>query len=239
MAVDLKRMRALAQRLHDTTEVAAKGPQASRSWYSIKAAADATTEVYIYDGIGEWGITAAEFAMELKAAGGERVDIHINCEGGSVFEGLGIYESLRQLPAYKTAKIDGLAASAASFIAMACDRIEMGKRSRLMIHDAAGGCLGTANDMRETADLLDDLSNNMAEIYADRAGGTVEEWRARMQAGTANSGTWFDADRAIELGLADGTIGEQPTEPAAELTTKPQSALDFDALVAHLKGAFN
>jgi ClpP class serine protease len=94
--------------------------------------------------------------------------------------------------------VDGLAASIASVIAMAGDRIVMAPNSQLMIHDGSGLCIGNAAEMRQMAELLDRQSNNIAEVYANRAGGTAEDWRALMEAET-----WYTAQEAVDAGLAD------------------------------------
>jgi ATP-dependent protease ClpP protease subunit len=176
-----------------------------RSWYRIEARnAAAPAEVYVYDIIGEWGVSAGEFVNELRGLRGQALDIHINCEGGEIFDGLAIYEALCRHPAAVTAYVDGVAASAASFILQAADERVMAPRSRLMIHDGHGFVYGNAGDMRAMADILDDLSDNIAEIYADRAGGTRKTWRAAMLGeGKSDDGTWYDAAAAVAAGLAD------------------------------------
>lgn len=204
--INLARLNQLANAVRERTPPAEaqRRDAQGRSWYRIANAAGPAAEVYLYDMIGEWGITAQDFVNDLRGVRSQAIDLHLNCEGGEVFDGLAIYESLRQHPANVTAYIDGVAASAASFIAMAADRVVMAERARMMIHDAHGLVIGNAADMREMADLLDDLSNNVAEIYADRAGGTATQWRAAMHGPTsASDGTWYDARAAVAAGLAD------------------------------------
>ncbi|MFW5899545.1 MAG: phage major capsid protein, partial [Jiangellaceae bacterium] len=125
-------------------------------------------------------------------------DLHVNSPGGLVFDGVAIYSALRNHPATVDVSIDGLAASAASFVAMAGDSIAIEKPAKMMIHDAAGLVIGNAADMLEMATLLDELSDTIADIYAERAGGTAEQWRQRMR-----DETWFSAQQAVEAGLAD------------------------------------
>ena len=188
---------------------------------AVVANGTATLRLYDYidpDG-GYWGISANEFAQALDEAGDvERIDLRINSGGGAVWDGLAILNTLRAHGATVTATVDGVAATAASFIAVACDEVVMMPNSRMMIHDALGLCVGQASDMREYADFLDDTSSNIAEIYAERAGGTTEEWRATM---TANGliGQWYGAQEAVDAGLADRVGGA----PAAR-DTKPQAA---------------
>jgi ATP-dependent protease ClpP protease subunit len=184
-----------------------------RSWYRIDARnASAPAEVYVYDIIGEWGVSAGEFVNELRGLRSQALEVHINCEGGEIFDGLAIYEALCRHPARVTAHVDGVAASAASFILQAADERVMARRARLMIHDGHGLVIGNAGEMRAMADILDDLSDNIAEIYADRSGrGTAKTWRAAMLgANAADDGTWYDAQAAVSAGLADRVADAGP-----------------------------
>lgn len=191
------------------TRDAVDGRASGRSWYRIEARnASGPAEVYVYDIIGEWGVTAGEFVNELRGLRSSSIDLHVNSEGGEIFDGLAIFEAIAQHPAYVRAYVDGLAASSASFIVQAADERIMGARSRMMIHDGHGLVIGNAADMREMAGLLDDLSNNIADIYAERAGGTRKQWReAMLGPNRASDGTWYDAQAAVAAGLAD-TVAE-------------------------------
>jgi ATP-dependent protease ClpP protease subunit len=167
------------------------------------AVADGVATLRIYDPIdswgGDWGISAKEFVNALDAIGdvGE-IQLQINSPGGEVFEALAIMNVLRAHPARVVARVDGLAASAASFIAASADELVMQPNSELMIHDGWGICVGNAADMHQTGDLLDHLSDNIASVYAEKSGGEVEDWRQLMLAET-----WFSADEAVTSGLAD------------------------------------
>jgi ATP-dependent Clp endopeptidase proteolytic subunit ClpP len=158
----------------------------------------------LYDPIdswgGDWGVSAKEVAGVLDELPDTTTDIrlHINSPGGEVFEGIAIMNLLREHHAKVTAVVDGLAASAASFLAASADTTIMGQNSELMIHDAWGLAIGNAADMRDLADRLDHLSNNIASVYAAKAGGGVETWRSAMLAET-----WYSADEAVAAGLAD------------------------------------
>lgn len=206
---DLRSLRALAERGRVLTgrPRAAGGP-----WYRIGAADDgeapSRTKVYLYGEIGGWwdGIDANQFVRDLDAIGDSGIDLHINSGGGSVFDGIAIYAALKNHASDVTARVDSLAASAASFIAMAGDSIEIEKPGRMMIHDAQGLALGNAADMRTMADLLDELSDTIAEIYADRAGGKAADWRAEMLT-DGGLGRWYTATQAVEAGLADKVVG--------------------------------
>lgn len=168
-------------------------------WFRIENnAVTNTATVHIYDEIGYWGITAQDFVAELGLINAANIDLHISSPGGEIFDGIAIYSCLRSHPANVTTHVDSLAASIASVIALAGDRVVMAPRSQMMIHDGSGLSIGNAADMREMADLLDRQSDNIAAVYADKAGGTPEEWRDRMRAET-----WFTAEEAVEAGLAD------------------------------------
>lgn len=193
----------------------------------------ATLRIYDYidpDG-GYWGISANEFADALDAIEEDvtSIELLINSGGGSVWDGLAILNTLRSHPATVTARVDGVAASAASFIAVACDEVVMMPNSRLMIHDALGLCIGQAVDMREYADFLDDTSGNIAEIYATKTGGSVDEWRTLMTA-KGLMGQWYSAQEAVDVGLADriGNASGEPEDrsdtPAPEAATSAPSA---------------
>jgi ATP-dependent protease ClpP protease subunit len=179
-------------------------------WYRITNLAD-SAEVVIYDEIGWWGTSAADFMNELKQITADTITLRLNSPGGDVFDGVAIMNALRSHPATVTTQVDGLAASIASVIALAGDRIVMQPGATMMIHDASGMCYGQAPDMRELADMLDRHSDNIASLYAERAGGTVAEWRERMR-GEA----WFNADEAVAAGLADEVGQRRATndEPA-------------------------
>lgn len=170
-------------------------------WYKIRNAAgegDAPAEVFVYDEIGFWGVTAEDMIRDLKEITAPRITLRINSPGGGIFEGIAIMNVLRAHPAHVTTHVDSLAASIASVIAMAGDKIVMQPFSQMMIHDGSGLCIGNAADMKEMAAQLDRQSDNIAAIYAERTGGTAAEFRRLMKAET-----WFTAEETVEAGLAD------------------------------------
>jgi ATP-dependent Clp endopeptidase proteolytic subunit ClpP len=179
-----------------------------RDWYRITAQSEGPAEVYLHDEIGLWGTTAKHFVHALADLRASAIDLHINSPGGDVFDGVTIYNALRNHPAQVTTYVDGLAASAASFIAMAGQRIVAEPNAMLMIHDAHGLSLGNAADMRSMADLLDKVSDNIASIYAQRTGGIIADWRAAM-----TTETWYSASEAVDAGLADEVRGQASDEP--------------------------
>lgn len=189
----------------------------AQPWYRItNAASPDEAEVMLYDEIGGWyGATADQFIADLGGVTSPNLRVRVNSPGGSVFEGIAIANALRSHPANVTIQVDGIAASIASVIAMAGDRIEMAPNTMLMIHDASGLCMGNASDMAEMEELLDLISDNIADAYAARAGGTREQWRERMKAET-----WYLPEDAVENGLADEAI----STPKAAEPVKPDEA---------------
>jgi len=171
-----------------------------KRWFEVKNVANAPVELWLYSDIGEYGVTAADFVAELSAIKGP-INLHINSNGGDVFQALAIYTALKARA--PTVYIDGLAASAASLVAMAGNKIIMAKHSWLMAHAASGLTVGFAADHRKMADLLDLMSKNIASIYSERAGGSVEDWLALM-----NEETWFSDEQAVAAGLADEVAGD-------------------------------
>ncbi|MGO4917341.1 head maturation protease, ClpP-related [Pseudogemmobacter sp. W21_MBD1_M6] len=167
------------------------------SWYTIRARATGA-EVLIYDEIGAYGVSAKGFLAELGALPDDTpIDLRLNSPGGSVFDAVAIYNALSRHAGTITVWIDGIAASAASYIAMAGDEIVMPENAFLMIHDPSGLVMGTAADMRDMAGTLDKIAASMTRGYAARSGKPEAEIAALMA-----SETWFDATDALDLGLA-------------------------------------
>lgn len=190
---------------------ATTGPDARRIAARIvrNDAGTGPTRVDVYDDIGaSWwggGVSAADFQQQISAISGD-LEVHINSGGGDVWDGIAIYNAIAGRPGKVTTVVDGLAASIASVIMQAGQQRIIAPGAMVMIHDALSVCIGNAADMRATADLLDTVSGNLADIYAAR-GGTPDEWRAAM---TAES--WYTAQQAIEAGLAD-VLAERPAAP--------------------------
>lgn len=172
--------------------------QGRNDWYEIRNLSVDTAEVVIYDEIGYWGVTADDFMRDLRGLDVAAITLRVNSPGGEIFDGIAIHNLLRSHRAHVTTYVDSLAASIASVIALAGDRVVMQPHSQMMIHDGSGLVVGNAADMREMADLLDRQSDNIAAVYAEKAGGTAAEWRERMRAET-----WYSAAEAVEAGLAD------------------------------------
>lgn len=212
-------------------------PPKAKDWYRISNAAATTAEVVIYDEIGEWGVTAKNFVEDLGKVTAKNIDVRLNSGGGSVFEGLAIYEALRRHPANVTTYVDGIAASIASVIAMAGDRRVVSRNGSLMIHEASGVCAGPGSDMRQMAELLNRISDQIADVYAQRTGeGTLESWRALMK-----EETWFTGAEAVEAGLATESADQEAEEAWAPFAhwDRRQAARDIEwqRTVAHLTAA--
>lgn len=196
-----------------TARPVAKLRQGRNDWYKIENRSADATDIYIYDEIGYFGVTARDFVLDLADVTTDTIQLHLNSPGGDVFDGVAIYNALRDHRADVEVIVDGLAASAASFIAMAGDRIVMTKNATMMIHDAHGLAIGNSAEMRDLAELLDTQSNNIASIYADRAGGTIENWRAAMR-----TESWYNADEAVAAGLADEIKGRSESKNSFDLS---------------------
>lgn len=172
-----------------------------------RAAANAA-DIYIYGSIGaDWfgeGISAKQFADDLKKIGAvATLNIRINSEGGSVFDGRSMHTLLVDHKARKIVHVDGLAASAASFLAMAGDEIEIAKGAFMMVHNSTIVTFGGAEDLRRTADLLDSVNGTIRETYAARSKVTVAQAKEWMDAET-----WFTGPEAVAAGLADRVVAD-------------------------------
>ncbi len=168
--------------------------------YEVKAK-DKKAEIWIYQEIGPYwdGISAKQFAEDLRNLGTlDEITLHINSPGGDVFDGIAIYNVLKQNQAKVTVYIDGLAASIASVIAMAGDRIVIASNAMMMIHPAWTIALGDAKEMRKTADMLDKVDASILTTYANRTGKDDAEIWDLMKAET-----WFTAQEALDNGFVD------------------------------------
>jgi len=168
------------------------------SWYTIRAQSTGA-EVVIYDEIGAYGVSAKGFLAELAALpDATPLALRLNSPGGSVFDAVAIYNAIKRHSGAVTVWIDGIAASAASYIAMAGDEVIMPENAFLMIHDPAGVVMGTAIDMRAMAEALDKIKGSLLQGYAAKSGRPQEEIAPLMAAET-----WLDAKDALDLGFAD------------------------------------
>ncbi|SDH16087.1 ATP-dependent protease ClpP, protease subunit [Leifsonia sp. 98AMF] len=172
-----------------------------------------SSRLHLYGAIGGWfgGVDAAELVPAIRDMDVDTLEVFVNSPGGDVYDAVAIRNALRQHPARVVVTIDGLAASAASFIACAGDEVVMGENAEVMIHDAWTIAMGDAEDMRKAGDDLDRLSDNIASMYAAKAGGEPAAWRELMKAET-----WYSAAEAVAAGLADRLDSETTTETAGD-----------------------
>lgn len=208
-------------------------PDALERWQpAIRAASEGDNGISIYDAIGEsWdgsGVTAKRIGAALRAIGsGKDVTVNVNSPGGDFFEGVAIYNLLRQHQGKVTVRVMGLAASAASVIAMAGDEILMGDGAFIMVHNAWAVAIGNRHDMRDAADRLEPFDAAMANVYAARAGISVDEAAALM-----DKETWIGATQAIEDGFADGLLDRNDIKQDASAHTERKTLALVEASMA-------
>jgi ATP-dependent protease ClpP protease subunit len=208
-------------------------PVALHEWAErpLAAEGDNANTVSIYGVIGEdyWtgeGFTAKRMAGALRSVGKNAVTVNINSPGGDMFEGLAIYNLLREHPAEVTIKVMGVAASAASIIAMAGDKVLMGTGAMMMIHNAWGVVVGNRHDFADAADVFNTFDSSMAEIYADRTGLKAEEILTMLDGPSRSSdGTYMTAAESIDKGFADGSF-----EASESADTKASASVPADLI---------
>jgi len=170
-----------------------------KNWYNISGkASDGVVDIYIFDEIGAYGLNAQSFIDEIKPYKNSPLNIHINCVGGDVFDGMAIYNIIKKRTAKTTAYIEGIAASMGSVIALAADNVVMAENSLFMIHNAWGGAMGEAKEMKKTAKLLDKISGEIADIYVKKTKLPYNKVEEMM-----DEETWLNAEEAYELGFVD------------------------------------
>lgn len=186
-----------------------------KKWFDIVNKAD-KAEIWIYEQIGEdwWsgeGTTAKSFQKELAGIKASQIDLHINSPGGEVFDGITIYNLIKQHPANVTTYIDGLAASIASVIALAGDKVIMAENALYMIHQPWGFAIGNASEMRKVADNLDKVSDSLITSYTVKTGKADDEIKTLLDAET-----WMSADEAFEMGFVDEVAGKMDMAACAK-----------------------
>lgn len=205
-------------------------PSALERWNGgIRAATGDDNSISIFDVIGRdyWdeGVTAKRIAGVLRSMNGEDVTVNINSPGGDMFEGLAIYNLLREYQGKVTVKVLGIAASAASIIAMAGDEIQIGRGAFLMIHNCWIVAMGNRHDFVQLAESLEPFDNAMADIYASRSGLDMEAIHKLMDAES-----YIGGSDAVEKGLADSLMSADEVSGGDD---SPSAALrKLDALLA-------
>ena len=222
-----RRQRELLAALQPAVDVALERAKPRRDVPGLamhkRVSADAAADLMIYGRIGgggwfDEGIGASDVAAALRDAGPGPINVRLNSPGGDVFDGVAIHSLLARHPGTVTVYVDGLAASAASFIMLAGDRIVSARNAFVMIHGAMTGTYGNAQTHLDAAALLEKVSDNIADMYAERAGEDAAYWRNLMDA-NREDGHWMTGQEALDAGLVD------------ELTAVPDD-FDEDATVA-------
>jgi len=170
----------------------------NENWYNINSKASKVVDVYIFDEIGMGGVNAQGFIEEIKSFKDSPMNLHINCVGGDVFDGMAIYNIIKKRTATTTVYIEGIAASMGSVIALAANKVVMAENSLFMIHNAWGGAMGEAKEMKKTAKLLDKISGEIADIYVKKTKLPYDKVKEMM-----DEETWLNAEEALELGFID------------------------------------
>lgn len=201
---------------------------------SLEASQTTENTISILDVIGEdfWtggGFTSKRMSAALRSIGSKDVFVDINSPGGDFFEGVAIYNMLRAHPAKVTVRILGMAASAASVIAMAGDEIQIGKAGFLMIHNAWVYAVGNRHDLAAAAKEMEPFDDAMATVYSDRAGIEKKQAAAWMDAET-----WFNGEQAISAKLADAYLAADQVKEGTKATETAQvkAVRRIDAMLA-------
>ncbi len=170
----------------------------TEKWYNIQNKAGETADVYIFDEIGTYGITAQEFITDIKDLKDTPINLRINSLGGDVFDGMAMYNVIKRREAKTTVYIEGIAASIATIISLGADEVVMAENSLFMIHNAWGGTMGEAKDMRKTAETLEKITGELTDIYRKKTGLSYDALAEMM-----DEETWLNANEALEMGFID------------------------------------
>lgn len=194
-------------------------PAANANWYTIRAAGENTAEVLIYGDIGDsWygeSVTAQQFVKDLQAIKDKDLVVRINSYGGSVSDGVAIYNAIKRHPKSKIVEIDGVAISIASLIAMAGDTVRMAENALFMVHAPWGMSVGNAADMRKYAEVLDKYAEAMATSYAAKTGEASEAMYELLADGADH---WYSAAEAKDGGFVDEVSTAAQGEESARYT---------------------
>ncbi|MDJ1463340.1 head maturation protease, ClpP-related [Nitratireductor sp. GZWM139] len=213
------------------------------AWASKPVAAGSGDDstISIHDIIGDEfmgeGFSTKRLSAALRSIGNRDVTVSINSPGGSMFDGIAMYNMLAQHPAKVTVQIVGIAASAASVIAMAGDEIQMGRGAQMMVHRSWGVAIGNTHDFAEAQALFSQFDESMAEIYAARTGMGDDEIMSIMEGERkASDGTYMSAQKAVDMGFADSIFDppkdEKQDKAKAESARSVNATRRVDALLA-------
>lgn len=206
-----------------------------KPWFCASVSSD-TLEMMVYEEIGEdyWsggGVTAKTVKQAIDGAGAfNRIAVRINSPGGDAFEGVAILNLLRAQKKPIDVFVDGIAASAASVIAMAGDTITMGQSAMMMVHNAWSFCMGDGDDMRKCADTLDKVSASIGDAYVAKSGKTAAEVKAIM-----DEETWMGAQECVDMGFATAIANDENDDAAMALARSFRSLAKLKHVPAALK----
>lgn len=189
-----------------------------KNWFEMKAEPQQPAAIAIYDDIGAYGVTAKDFIAALGSISAPVIRLSINSPGGAVFDALAMFNALRQHSAEIMVDVIGVAASAASLIAMAGDRIHMADNAFMMVHNPMSAAAGNAEDLRDLADTLDKIGASLVSIYSNRTGQTPEKIKELLDAET-----WLNAEEATALGFADEIGAALPVTARFDLERMPDT----------------
>ncbi|KPL99287.1 ClpP-like prohead protease/major capsid protein fusion protein [Vibrio splendidus] len=175
-------------------------PKPNKSWYTLKNEAD-VIKVWVHGDISAWDIDATEIIAALQVANGKEVELRMLSGGGSVYQGLAMYNALKAHKGRVVGIVDGMAASIATYVLLACDSIRMPENAMLMIHNPAIGAWGGEKEINSALQQLQAATKTISEAYAEKSGQPLEEVLTAME-----SETWFTAQAAKDWGLVDEVV---------------------------------
>lgn len=203
-----------------------------QKWYDMKAGANEAADIYIYNEIGFFGITASQFIADLMGFGNPKtLNIHLNSVGGDVFDGVAIYNTLLQHAAKKNIIIEGVAASIASVIAMAGDKVSMFETAMFMVHKPWTFAVGTDRDMEKSADILKKLKETIVRAYMSKAKDLSEKDINDL----IDEESWMLAEEAKEWGFVDEIIKRNDEEKVSDKADIDARIVDCRDMVERFK----
>lgn len=177
-------------------------PKKTKSWFTLSnQGEDQAVKVWIHGDIGSYDIEAMDLIKALQSVGTQDAEFRIQSYGGSVYEGLAMYNAIKAHKGKTIGVVDGLVASISSYFLMACDEIQMPENAKLMIHDPSIGAWGGENEIQSALTQLKNAKQTIADAYAERCGKSLEDVLQAME-----KETWFTASQALEFGLIDTVI---------------------------------
>jgi ATP-dependent Clp endopeptidase proteolytic subunit ClpP len=177
-------------------------PKTTKSWFTLNNQGEGQpVKVWIHGDIGSYDIEAIDLIKALQSVGSQDAEFRIQSYGGSVYEGLAMYNAIKAHKGKTIGIVDGLVASISSYFLMACDEIQMPENAKLMIHDPAIGAWGGENEIESALTQLKNAKQTIAEAYTERCGKPLEDVLQAMA-----KETWFTASQALEFGLIDAVI---------------------------------